>query len=173
MNNTMLKLCRQTLVACAAVALLAPITAKADSFDNDFWWLADPIEGLWNAKVTITNCATGLPLPVSFEAMGLFGRGGSFNNTDAQNPLMPTLRSSSFGEWKRVHARTYQFAFKAFRFDASGTFIGTQVVRHTLTLAKDGKSYASAGTSQAYDVAGNPLTGPPTGCSISTATRFE
>ena len=89
MNNTMLKL-RQTLIACAAVALLAPVTARADSFDNDFWWLGDPIEGLWNAKVTITNCATGLPLPVSFEAMGLFGRGGSFNNTDAQNPLMPT-----------------------------------------------------------------------------------
>ena len=78
-----------------------------------------------------------------------------------------------FGTWKRLHGRSYQFAFKAFRFDPAGTFIGTQVVRHTLTLAKDGKSYASAGSSQAYDTAGNPLSGPPTGCSISTATRFE
>jgi hypothetical protein len=77
------------------------------------------------------------------------------------------------GTWQHLHGRNYQFVFKLFRFDVAGTAIGTQVVRHTLTLARDGKSYVSKGTSQAYDMTGNPVAGPPTGCSISKATRFE
>ena len=164
-------LCRNAILALTASVLMGPAIAGAG--DSDDWWASDPIEGVWNARVTITNCADGTPLPVSFDALGMFGRGGSFNNTDAQNPVMPTMRSSVFGTWKRLHGRTYQFAFKLFRFDVAGTPIGTQVVRHTLTLAKDGKSYVSAGTSQAFDLTGTPVAGPPSGCSISKATRFE
>ena len=171
MNTRTLGLCRNAILACAATALLSPAIAGADDYDD--WWVADPIEGVWNARVTITNCADGTPLPVSFDALGMFGRGGTFNNTDAQNPVTPTIRSSVFGTWKRLHGRTYRFAFKLFRFDPVGTVIGTQEVRHTLTLARDGKSYVSSGTSQAFDTAGNPVAGPPSGCSISKATRFE
>ena len=171
MNTKMYKACRNAFAAIATFALLIP--AFAGGNDSDDWWTADPIEGLWNARVTITNCADGTPLPVSFDALGMFGRGGTFNNTDAQNPLLPTMRSSTFGTWKRLHGRTYQFAFKLFRFDAAGTPIGTQVVRHTLTLARDRQSYVSSGTSQAFDLTGTPVAGPPTGCSISKATRFE
>lgn len=170
MNSFRFKFCN-VIVALAACVLLAPSLAGAG--DSDDWSPGDPIEGVWTARVTITNCADGTPLPVSFDALGMFGRGGTFNNTDAQNPIMPTMRSSAFGTWKRLHGRTYSFAFKLFRFDVAGTLIGSQVVRHTLTLARDGKSYTSAGTSQAYDAAGNPVAGPPTGCSISKATRFE
>src|SRR5689334_8128605 len=162
--------CHSAILALAAAALLSPVAALAS---DDDWWSADPIEGLWDARVTITNCADGTPLPVSFDALGLFGRGGSFNNTDNQNPVTPTMRSAIFGTWKRLYGRTYRFAFKMFRFDPVGNRIGTQIVRHTLTLAKDGKSYVSAGTSQAFDLAGVPVAGPPTGCSISKATRFE
>ena len=170
MKTTYFHMCRNAMLALAATALLSPTLASAS---DDDWWSADPIEGVWNATVTITNCADGTPLPVSFDALGMFGRGGTFNNTDNQNPVTPTMRSSIFGNWKRLYGRTYRFAFKLFRFDPVGNRIGTQVVRHTLTLAKDGKSYVSSGTSQAYDLTGTPVAGPPSGCSISKATRFE
>src|SRR6185436_2558533 len=98
MNTNTLGLCRNAILAFAAAALLSPAIAGADDYDD--WWVADPIEGVWNARVTITNCADGTPLPVSFDALGMFGRGGTFNNTDAQNPVTPTIRSSVFGTWK-------------------------------------------------------------------------
>jgi hypothetical protein len=172
MKTMIYKACSNTLAALAVTVLLGnPAFAGGSDFDD--WSPADPIEGLWNARVTITNCADGTALPVSFDALGMFVRGGAFNNTDAQNPVMPTMRSSIFGQWKRLHGRTYQFVFKLFRFDVAGTPIGTQVVRQRLKLAPDGRTYTSSGTSQAYDLTGNPVAGPPTGCSISKATRFE
>jgi hypothetical protein len=172
MNATLQNLCRTTTTALAAAVLLSPAAASANGLD-DLWWLVDPIEGLWDAKVTITNCANGSPTPISFDALGLFARGGAFHNADALNPLAPAMRSASFGTWKRLSARSYEFTFKLFRFDPTGAPLGTQVVWHTLTLARDGKTYTSSGASQAYDVNGNPLSAPPTGCSISTAKRFE
>src|SRR5689334_10712245 len=170
MKTSYFNLCRNAMLAFAAVALFGPSVATAS---DDEWWSADPIEGVWNAHVTITNCVDGTPLPVSFDALGMFGRGGTFSNTDNQNPVTPTMRSAMFGHWKRLYGHTYQFAFKLFRFDPVGNRIGTQIVRHTLTLAKDGKSYVSSGTSQAFDLTGTLVAGPPTGCSISKATRFD
>lgn len=169
MSTKRINFCRNAMLALTAALFLSPIAGASD----DEWWSADPIEGLWNTRVTITDCSSGAPLPVSFDALGLFGRGGSFHNTDAQNPVMPTMRSTILGTWKRLHGRTYQFAFKLFRFDPAGTLIGTQVVRQTVKLSRDGRSYTSSGTSQAFDVSGNPVAGPPSGCSISKATRFE
>ena len=129
-------LCRNAILALIASVLMGPAIAGAG--DSDDWWAADPIEGVWNARVTITNCADGTPLPVSFDALGMFGRGGSFNNTDAQNPVMPTMRSSVFGTWKRLHGRTYQFAFKLFRFDVAGTPMNFAVDTKTRVEAPGG-----------------------------------
>jgi hypothetical protein len=124
------------------------------------------IVGLWEAQVTIRVCATGTPI-ISFPALGNFNLGGTFQNADAQNP---TLKSGVPGIWSHVRGNRYRFAFKFFRFDAAGNYIGTQVVRHELELNSNATEYASAGGVEFYDVNGN-LTGR--GCSTTTATRFE
>ena len=115
-------------------------------------------------------------MAVIFDAMALFARGGTFHDTNKGQP--PASRSSGFGTWRRIKRREYEFAFKLFRFNPDGTPRGSQIVRHTVTLSRDGKSYTSEGTAVYYDlngnqtdVNGNPTTEP--GCSTSTATRFE
>lgn len=137
------------------------------------WWLKDPIEGVWNARVVFTDCASGDPLrtPPPFDAMAVFGGDGSFHDTNSMNPVMQP-RSDAFGYWKHVKGRKYKFAFRAFHFDAGGTYVGYNIIRHDVTLAKNGKSYKSEGTAEFLDPDGLPR-GPGRGCSKSTAKRFK
>ncbi len=156
-------LTKSLLTAAAAGLVLAHLPAPAG---------AGELAGLWNVRVTLTDCATGDPLPfpgATFDALGLFERDGTMHDTNANSPL---TRSSSFGTWRRLSDRTFKFAFKLFRFDATGGIpIGSQIVRHRVVLSKNGKSYSSEGTAELYDVNGTRQA--PDGCSTSTATRFR
>lgn len=155
----------KSLLTAAAVGLvLASSPARAQSDEG--------IAGLWNVRVTLTNCATGEPLPfpgATFDALALFERDGTMHDTNANSPL---VRSSSFGIWRHVVDRTYRFAFKVFGFDSAGaTPTGSTIVRHRVVLSKNGNAYSSNGTAEFYDVSGNRML--PDGCSRSTATRFN
>jgi hypothetical protein len=159
------------VAAVLAALFLGPSPAFADEAYGERWFPLDRIEGVWLAKVTLTNCATGeaLPFPgAKFDAMGLFGSNGAFHNTDETNPA---LRSATFGQWERTGRHTYRFAFRFFRFDSTGLKIGSQIVRHDIVLSRDGHSYSSSGTAEFYDVSGVRML--PDGCSRSTATRFR
>jgi len=153
---------RKTLFAAAIGLLLAHPAAHAGNQGR--------IAGLWNVKVTLTNCATGDPLPfpgATFQAMGLFERDGTFHDTNTQSPLG---RSSAFGIWNHVDERVYRFAFRVFGFDSTGTLpTGSTIVRHRLVLSADGNRYQSRGTAEFYDVSGIRIL--PDGCSASTARR--
>lgn len=138
--------------------------AKASS--AGLWRLTNRIKGVWNAKVNITVCATGATI-TTFDALGLFAGDGTFADTNSVNPI---LRSSAFGNWKHIRGRNYKFAFRSFRFDTMGTYLGSQIVRHNVVLSSNGKSYKSEGTAEFYDTDGNLFM---TGCSDSTATRFK
>lgn len=155
----------KSLLTAAAVGLAlvhSPARAGTDA----------GLAGVWNVRVTLTNCATGEPLPfpgATFDALAVFDRDGTMHDTNANSPL---VRSSAFGAWRRVSDQVYKFAFKHFRFDSAGaTPIGSNIVRHRLVLAKNGKSYSSKGTAEFYDVSGIRML--PDGCSESTATRFK
>jgi hypothetical protein len=155
----------KSLVTAAAVGLVlaqSPARAGAD----------EGLAGLWNVRVTLTNCATGEPLPfpgATFDALALFERDGTMHDT---NVTSPPARSSGFGVWRQVSDRAYRFAFKFFQFDATGaTPTGSTVVRHRLRLAENGGRYSSRGTAEFYDVSG--IRQLPDGCSTSTATRFR
>ena len=155
-------------VAATLFAGQAPASAEETSGTGPS---VDRITGLWLVKVTITNCATGQPLPFPgavFDAQGVFGADGTFLDTNENNPI---LRSAAFGQWERTGRRTYRFAFRVFRFDTTGLNIGSQIVRHGVLLSRDGKTYTSSGTSEMYDVNGIRML--PDGCSTSTATRFR
>jgi len=155
-------------IAILATALLLSAAADADDPSNDGqWWIAHPIEGVWNATVNLTTCG---PTPItllSFQSMGVFARGGTYHDT---NSTSPALKSSTFGVWKHLGGRRYAFAFRFFRFDAAGTAVGTNIVRHEVVLSADRQSYTSSGTGEVYDLAGNLIA---SGCSSASATRFE
>jgi hypothetical protein len=136
------------------------------------WWSRDPIEGVWNVRVVITDCASGNPLGLPpFDAMAMFGANGTFHDTNSNSPTLQ-VRSDAFGYWKHVRGNKYRFAFKAFHFDLAGMYIGYNIVRHDVVLAGNRKSYTSEGTVEFFNPDGT--TRPPVrGCSEATATRFK
>lgn len=139
---------------------------------DKLWWSKDPIEGVWNVQVVITDCASGNPIgPPPFDAMAMFNANGTFQDTNSNSPVLQ-VRSDAFGYWKRVRGNKYKFAFKAFHFDLAGMYVGYNIVRHDVVLSGNGKSYTSGGTAEFFNPDGT--TRPPVkGCSRATATRFK
>ena len=95
--------------ATLAVAGL-PGLAVGDSDD-----VSSHIEGAWHVTVEITK-----PTASSFDALYLFGRGGSFARVDGRHPTIPT----GLGAWRR-HGDEIEFDLRLFAFDATGKRIGT------------------------------------------------
>jgi len=133
------------------------------------------LTGMWDTRVSIKNCVTGATL-FQFDSLGLFGSDGTFLDTNSQNPAS---KSTTLGYWRHLTGNHYKFVTKFFRFDpATGTYLGTTVVRHNLELALDGQSYISSGTGTRYDTSGAivpPFPGAPAvpGCSSAVAIRFK
>ena len=136
------------------------------------WWSSDPIEGVWNVRVVITDCASGNPIgPPPFDAMAMFNANGTFQDTNSNSPMLQ-VRSDAFGYWKHIRGKKYRFAFKAFHFDLAGMYIGYNIVRHDVVLSGNGKSYTSKGTVEFFAPDGTARP-PVRGCSEATATRFK
>jgi len=129
------------------------------------------IQGVWNVKVSLTDCASGNAFGAPFDAMAVFDGDGAFHDTNANNPTV-MVRSDAFGYWKHVRGNRYRFAFRVFNFDMAGMYLGYQVVRHKVFLAADGRTYRSEGTADFFNPDGTPRP-PVRGCSASTATRFK
>lgn len=154
------------IIAMISLVCLLSVPAIGAGKARGVPFQADRIEGLWNAHVKITLCATGMEV-ASFDAMAIFAANGTFHDTNSNNP---TLRSASFGTWQHVEGNTYEFAFRFFRFDLGGANEGWNVVRHRVELSADGQSYFSEGTAEIYNALGGLIA---TGCSSSEAIRFN
>lgn len=128
---------------------------------------SDPIVGTWNVIVDIYNCDTGAPISTGGQALALFNADGTRHEAAATNPA---LRTPGYGNWHRVAKNEYEFAFKFFRFDGTGAFIGSTSVRHDLFLSADGTSYFSEGPAEFFTAANNPMF---VACASATATRYE
>jgi hypothetical protein len=73
-----------------------------------------------------------------------------------------TVRSPSHGAWQRTGDRTFGSTIVFFRYDpATGAYVGTAKIRHTLELARDGRSFAGVAVAEFRDAAGNLLPIPP------------
>jgi hypothetical protein len=70
-----------------------------------------------------------------------------------------------------VSGRVYTDTHIFFRFDPTGSFLGTQKVRETVELAQDGDSYTAVAISDQFDPNGN-LTASGLRATI-TATRIK
>lgn len=155
-----------TVISMIALVFLLSVPEIGASKAKGVPFQPDRIEGLWNAEVNITICATGMVV-ASFDAMAIFAANGTFHDTNSNNPA---LRSASFGTWQHLGGDEYEFAFRFFRFDLQGFNEGWNVVRHRVELSADGQTYHSEGTAEIYDLSDNLIL---SGCSNSVAVRFN
>jgi hypothetical protein len=125
------------------------------------------LEGTWDAQVTIRNCQNNAAIR-TFASIGTFMSGGTM--LDSTSGIPQALKTPGHGVWSHTGGREYKFSFKSFSFDAGGNFTGWTIIRHFALLNSIGTGYESFGTAEVYAPNGNLLF---TGCSTTTATRFE
>ena len=157
MKNVFLALAGLALaISCSAV--LAPASGSTQG---------GRLEGTWDVQVSIRNCQTGVEIR-NFASLTTFVFGGITIDTTSGTPQ--AQRTPGSGIWSHAGGNTYRFSFKAFNFDPAGKFTGWTKIAHEATLDSNGSQYTSAGTSEVYDPNGALMF---TGCSTTTATRFQ
>ena len=131
---------------------------------------AGALIGSWDVLVTARDCETGAALPFIpvFPAVMTYDRGGTMQETDLGGPFV--VRLPGQGVWAIDTARTYTAAFRYLNFAPDRTFIGTNVVRSSITLEAGGDQYTSVDTLEVLDPAGNVVAG---GCATTSAKRFK
>jgi len=160
MRNIFLKTIGGMALAVLLMAMVAPIWVSGQGGGGR-------LEGTWNVQVTIRNCQTGAEIR-TFASLTTFMFGGT--TLDSTSGIPQAQRTPGQGVWSHSTGDTYRFSFKSFNFDAGGNFTGSTKINHEASLASNGMEFSSAGTSEVYDPNGNLIF---TGCSTTTATRFE
>ena len=89
---------------------------------------------------------------------------------DSTSGTPQAQRTPGQGVWSHISGNTYRFSFKTFTFDAANTFTGWIKITHEAELDSNGAQFSSAGTAEVYAPNGALVF---TGCSSTTATRFE
>jgi len=145
-------------VACVLVTMVAPTATGQRT-------VGGKLEGAWNVTVTICNNGpTGTRL-------NTFMFGGTMQEFAALvSPLVPVRRGPGHGVWEHSTDGQYSYTVKFFVLNADSTLAGWRIETRDVTVDVSGSSYTATGTSQLYDINGNPV-GPPI-CATETATRF-
>ncbi|MGH2901773.1 MAG: hypothetical protein ACRDMZ_24070 [Solirubrobacteraceae bacterium] len=85
-----------------------------------------------------------------------------------------TARSPGHGAWRRVAGSTYGTTVVFFRYDpATGVYLGTVKIRHTLELSRDGDAFTGVAVGELRDPAGNLLPGSNTRRDVVSAERIH
>ena len=160
MKTTLLKALGGIALVISLAAILAPVSGGTQNGGGR-------LEGTWDVQVTIRNCQTGAEIR-TFASLTEFMFGGTLIDSTSGTPQ--AQRSPGHGVWSHVNGDTYRFSFKSFNFDPAGNFTGWTRISHEAVLDSNGSEYSSAGTSEIYAPNGTLLF---TGCSTTTATRFQ
>jgi hypothetical protein len=129
--------------------------------------------GTWRVTVQFQDCQTGAPLGNRFYSLLTFSSDGTMGGTTVNPAFMPGQRSPDFGVWQRIGRSVYSATDEALIGFAGGPFTsGLQTLRHTITLAQDGATFADHATVQFADFNGNTVT-PAQGCAGAVGTRVE
>lgn len=110
----------------------------------------DPMVGVWDATVSIKDCASGAVLS-TFKGQSVTHHGGTFS---ADNSRPPTTRGAAFGTWKRNANGTYLINLVFMRFAPDMSLAGTSKSTLTRTLSADGNSFTSEIAGKVIDTAG-------------------
>jgi hypothetical protein len=147
-----------TVILVVGVAALLAAGAIAASPGEDS--AANQLIGSWQLTV---NRGPALP-PV--KGLTTYTQGHSLIGT-----ANVTVRGPAHGTWEHVNGRLYADTHIFFRFDPSGTLLGSQKIKETVRLAADGDSYTAVAISDQFDPNGN-LTASGLRATI-TATRIN
>ena len=152
------------LLLAATAVLLIPLQAALATHRPP-----PSIIGVWTMEVTLRNCATGDPLPgvAPFPASNTFHRGGTMTEFGAR--FSPALRGVGQGVWKRTGRYTFESHFFFYRFDAAGTFVGSQDVRRTIQLSADGAWLSATAAVEITDISGVVIA---RGCATEDGARL-
>ena len=156
------------LLILAGLLLLVAATRGSDpgrGFERDNAG-GGKLEGAWNVTVNICNNGpTGTRL-------NTFMFGGTMQEFAALvSPLVPVRRGPGHGVWEHLSDGHYSYTVKFFVLNADSTLAGWRIETRDVIVDVSGSSYTATGTSQLYDISGNPV-GPPL-CATETATRFQ
>jgi hypothetical protein len=159
MKTQLLKIIMVPLVIACALVTMVALTATGGGQGGK-------LEGAWN--VTVNGCNNG---PI-VTRLNTFMFGGTMQEFAALvSPLVPVRRGPGQGVWEHSNGAHYSYTVKFFVLNPDLTLAGWRLEMRDVTVDVSGNSYTATGTSQLYDISGNPV-GPP-GCSTETATRFE
>ena len=123
------------------------------------------LEGAWN--VTVNGCNNG----PTITRLNTFMFGGTMQEFAAfVSPPVPVRRGPGHGVWEHLTDGHYSYTVKFFVLNADSTLAGWRIETRDVIVDHSGNSYTATGTSQLYDVNGNPV--GPAGCATETATRF-
>jgi len=118
------------------------------------------LEGSWIADVT--NQATGARQITLYTFMS----NGTLISSNRDHPT----RGPGHGAWIRTGDREFAIIFVRIRFDADGSFIGTQKLRGQVTLSEELDAFTSRSMNEFYDVDGNLV---DTNQTTTRATRIK
>ena len=153
------QLLKATLVTACALITMVALTATGGGQGGK-------LEGVWN--VTVKVCNNG---PTATR-LNTFMFGGTMQEfTALVSPLVPVRRGPGHGVWEHSNGANYSYTVEFFVLNADLTLAGWRIETRNVTVDVSGNSYTATGTSQLYDISGNPV-GPPV-CATETATRFE
>ena len=124
------------------------------------------IVGVWETQVTILNCSTGDPI-ANFRGLNKYELGGTGQVVPATNPA---ALSAHMSIWSYVSGNDYQLAFKMFRFDAAGNYIGWVIVRFNVAINDEATELTASGLAELFDSNGNSV---GMSCPTFNGTRFR
>jgi hypothetical protein len=167
MKRTTLRNMKCGIIMTVVILMISVVSVIAQSVTAQSEAPERSLVGVWVTQVTRRNCETGEPIAATGRIQLTFAEGGTFLET-----IGPSIfRSPGNGIWKREHGwNEYSYALRFMRFDAAGSFIGSGVVRATLTLDETGDHYTATATHDVLDVNGNVI---GSGCATSVSTRFQ
>ena len=130
------------------------------------------LEGTWRADVTITNCATGVPIR-TFQSLITYVppatpsvKGGSA--LEQSNSTF--FRSGGQGIWRHEGGLNFSTNFRFFLFNSSGVLTGRSDVTKTIVLGPGDNEYTATTASEIRDLNGNLV---QAGCATDIAQRVQ
>lgn len=123
------------------------------------------VVGLWDVEAVVANCVTGATI-ASFPALHTYHLGGTGQVVPAGNP---TGLSAHMMVWSHVADNDYQMAFKMYRYDPAGTYIGWVVVNTEVSINEAADEYVGSGVADFFNAAGDFLF---SSCPAFIGTRF-
>lgn len=128
------------------------------------------IEGVWQVTRVGVNCNDpNQQLGSPFPAIMTFHEDGTVTGA-GKSPVTGPFDTPEYGSWQREKGRqNYSFRELQYRYDSSGTFLGSLVLTANVELT-GANSFIYSATIQLADANGNPT---DTRCGRATGTRFE